>query len=253
MYFFYSIIQNTDTMPEATEMQTMEMDMIQGMYDTYELISSDPPSYSILLTANNEDTADLRVTICYPTEDYPESAPCEVTVENISRKRRIPLAELTTEVNELCLEHVGMHSVVVVLQHIQDFISRFVADEERLTLQRRGEAAEAAAAAYNYPTAPDPTITVGSAMTRELFEEWSRKHRLEVTQTRLERNKREARATASRLTGRQLWDSTLKTADWELFAADGEEGGVEDVDFGAMNSLDEANYDLDECEGYDLS
>lgn len=68
-------------------------------------------------------------------------------------------------------------------------------------------------------------------------------------------SRKDNKTTASKLTGRQLWDSTLRQADWELFEAqamaDGEDvngnnaHGV-DVDFDLMAELGEDDYDLDD-------
>lgn len=74
--------------------------------------------------------------------------------------------------------------------------------------------------------------------------------------------RKDNKITASKLTGRQLWDSTLRQADWELFEAqamaDGEDFNGDnshdvDVDFDMMAELDEGNYDLDDDDDDDTN
>lgn len=231
-------------MPAATEMQQMEMDMVQGMYDSYKLLSEDPPQYSVDLAASMEDPPELRVTITYSTEDYPESAPCAVAVENVSKKRRIPTGNLTKELTAACENNVGAHSVILLLQQAQEYLSNFAEEEEKADLVRRGEALNAAASTN---LIEDPTIRIGTAVTKDLFAEWSRKRLLEKSRARADRERQEKKDVGSKLTGRQLWDSTLKTADWELFGGDGGvEEDAEDVDFDALRELDEGEYDLED-------
>ncbi|KAG5480367.1 hypothetical protein LSCM4_06133 [Leishmania orientalis] len=232
-------------MPLATEMQEMEMEMVQGMYDTYEHLSDDPPSYCVSLAATEEEPPQLKVIITYPTEDYPESAPCVVTVECIAKARRIQVGAITKQIATTCEENIGMHSAVLVLQQVQEFLSRAFEEEEKADLLRRGEAIAAEAAKRTGAVEVDPTIRLGTAVTRELFEEWSRKHHAEKAKARAEREKKDVKVSASKLSGRQLWDNSLKTADWALFGGEAEEDGGEDVDFGSIKDLDEDEFDLE--------
>ncbi|KAG5506754.1 hypothetical protein GH5_05968 [Leishmania sp. Ghana 2012 LV757] len=232
-------------MPPATEMQEMEMEMVQGMYDTYEHLSDDPPSYCVSLAATEEEPPQLKVIITYPTEEYPESAPCVVTVECIAKARRIQVGAITKQIATICEENIGMHSAVLVLQQVQEFLSRAFEEEEKADLLRRGEAIAAEAAKRTGAVEVDPTIRLGTAVTRELFEEWSRKHHAEKAKARAEREKKDVKVSASKLSGRQLWDNSLKTADWALFGGEAEEDGGEDVDFGSIKDLDEDEFDLE--------
>lgn len=221
------------------------MEMVQGMYDTYTLLSSDPPSYCVSLAATEDEPPQLRVTITYPTEDYPESAPCVVNIECIAKARRIQVGTIMKQVAATCNENVGMHSVILVLQQIQEFVAHAVEEEEKADLIRRGEVMTAEAVKRSGPVDDDPTIRLGTAVTKELFEEWSKKHNAEKAKVRAEREKREARVSASKLTGRQLWDNSLKSADWALFGGENEEEDAEDVDFDALEELDEDEFDLE--------
>ncbi|CCW59826.1 unnamed protein product [Phytomonas sp. EM1] len=244
-------------MPEATDMQLMEMDMVQGMYDTYELLSTDPPSYSILLAASADDPPELKVTVIYPSEEYPESSPCSITVESISKKRRIQTANLVKEIEATCSENIGVHVVALVLQEIQSFLTNNAQEAEKAELIRRGETLNRIATQSN-PVKHDPTITVGTAVTKELFEEWSRKHRAEKEMLCSSKAKGEhtnsggpkgvaSGGASAKLTGRQMWDSTLRNTDWQLFG-DAEDGD-EDVDFEVFDNLNEDDFDFDEDEG----
>lgn len=221
------------------------MEMVQGMYDTYERLSDDPPSYCVSLAATQDEPPQLKVIITYPTEEYPESAPCVVTVECISKARRIQVGAITKQIACTCEENIGMHSVVLVLQQVQEFLSRAVEEEEKADLLRRGEVMAAEAAKRTGAAEEDPTIRVGTAVTRELFEEWSRKHNAEKAKEGAEREKKEVKVSPSKLSGRQLWDNSLKSADWALFGGEAEEDGVENVDFGSMKDLDEDEFDLE--------
>ncbi|CCW67201.1 unnamed protein product [Phytomonas sp. Hart1] len=243
-------------MPEATVMQLMEMDMVQGMYDTYVSISTDPPGYSILLAPTADDPPELKVTVTYPTEEYPESAPCNIVVENISKKRRIQTANLTKEIEATCIENIGVHVVVLVLQQIQSFLTTDAQEAEKAELIRRGETMNKIAT-QNNSVKHDPTITVGTAVTKELFEEWSCKHHAEKEMLYAERSKGEqnnssnnkgvgAGGASAKLTGRQMWDSTLRNTDWQLFG-DAEDGD-EDVDFEIFDSINEDDFAFDEDE-----
>ena len=231
-------------MPAATESQEMEMEMVQGMYDTYTLLSDDPPSYCVSLAATEDEPPQLRVTITYPSENYPETAPCVVKIECIAKARRIQVGNITQEVAAICEDNVGVHSVILVLQHVQEFVSQAVEEETKADLVRRGEVMAAEAMRQTGPVKEDPTIRLGTAVTKELFEEWSRKHNSEKAKLRAEREKSDAKTSASKLTGRQLWDNSLKSADWTLFGGDNEEDGGEDVDFDAMSGMDEDEFDL---------
>ncbi|AIN97971.1 hypothetical protein LPMP_204780 [Leishmania panamensis] len=231
-------------MPPATEAQEMEMEMVQGMYDTYELLSNDPPSYCVSLAATEDEPPQLKVIITYPTEDYPESAPCAVTLECIAKTCRIQVGTITKQVATTCEENIGLHSAVLVLQQVQEFLSRAIEEEERADLLRRGEVIATEAAKRAGAVEEDPTIRLGTAATRELFEEWILKHNAEKAKARAEREKKEVKVSASKLSGRQLWDNSLKSADWALFGGEVEEDGGGDVDFDSMKDLNEDEFDL---------
>ncbi|RNF23183.1 RWD domain containing 1 [Trypanosoma conorhini] len=226
----------------ATEMQSMEMDMVQGMYDTYELGGLDPPTYSVLLAPTADDPPELRVTIVYESEGYPETAAPTVRLEHHAKHRRMQTTTLAKEIEELCAEQVGMHSVISVLQRAQEYLTEYAAMEEKAELQRRGDAL-AKAVAVASTAASDPTVRIGTAVTRELFAEWSEKHVAEKQRMRAVGEKK-----GTKLTGRQLWDGTLKNADWDLFASDDDDDDGQDVEFYALAQAEgeEMEFDLDD-------
>lgn len=231
-------------MPAATDMQQMEMDMVEGMYENYELLCDDPPTYAVSLAASADDPPELKVTVCYQTDEYPEEGACTVSIDNISKHRRIQTAHITKVVTATCDDNIGTHVVILALQQIQAFLSDFAEEAERAELVRRGAAQEAAADKAHGVTI-DPTVKVGTAVTKELFAEWSRRRLGEKAKLRTEKEKALQRQLASKLTGRQLWDSTLRSADWELFGGGGggdDEG--EDVDFDGIAELDSDDFDL---------
>ncbi|ESL09460.1 hypothetical protein TRSC58_02817 [Trypanosoma rangeli SC58] len=225
----------------ATEMQSMEMDMVQGMYDTYELHSLDPPTYSVLLAPTADDPPELRVTIVYDCEGYPETAAPTVRLEHHAKRRRMQIAALAKEIEDLCAEQIGMHSVISVLQRAQEYLTEYAVMEENAELQRRGDMLAKAAASASTAT-PDPTLRIGTAVTRELFAEWNEKHMAEKQRARSVSEKKN-----TKLTGRQLWSGTLKNADWDLFEVDDDDG--QNVDFYALADVeeDEMDFGLDDA------
>ncbi|CUG67508.1 Hypothetical protein, putative [Bodo saltans] len=219
-------------MPVATEMQQMEVDMIEGMYpDHYTFVSADPPSFAVTFSATPEDPQELRTIITYSDKSYPEEGCPTLTVENISKDRRFPVHQLKEELDSMAQQNMGMHVAALMLQRSQEWLTSVVEEHDKLQLNKRGEAISAAANAGSAPVI-DPTIRMGNAITRDLFEEWRIKHMDEKHARRAEEAKRTYKDTVSKLTGRQLWDSTIRNADWELFGG-AAEGDEEVVDFDA--------------------
>jgi hypothetical protein len=221
-------------MPIATEMQQMEVDMIEGMYpDHYTALSADPPSFAVTFSATPEDPQELRTIITYPDESYPEAGCPVLIIENISKDRRFPVHILKEELDAMAQENMGMHVVALMLQRSQEWLTAVVEEHDKVQLTKRGDAINAAASAGSAPVV-DPTIRMGNAITRDLFEAWRAKHMDEKHARRAEEAKRTYKESVSKLTGRQLWDSTIRNADWELFGGV-VEGDAEDVDFDAAD------------------
>lgn len=229
------------------EMQQLELDMIEGMYETYKLISEDTPvQFIVLLSASPEDPPELQVSVTFP-EEYPECAPCVITSESISKRRRVQVSTINAEVSQMVEENLGVHTVVMALQHLQDYLLRSAEEEEKVELVRRGEAQEAAAIAQKGPIQADPSIRFGIAVTRELFAEWSHKRAMQRLKDAQELAKKEGKsAAASKLSGRQLWDNTVASADWELFGEEDEGDGGEGLDFDTFGDGEE-EYDLEDA------
>lgn len=231
----------------ATELQQMEMDMVESMYDTFALVTADPtPEYTVLLAASENDPHELLITVKYPSEDYPETAPCEAVAESISKSRRVQTSNMNREVAAMLEENCGMHTVVMALQQFQEFLTSFAEEEEKADLIRRGEVLDAAAAAKRNPVAADPTIRLGMAVTKELFEEWSAKRKAERLKKLLAENNKKDKLVGSKLSGRQLWDNTVASAEWELFGEEGDGGDGEVLDFDTFDRSDSAQYDLED-------
>lgn len=215
----------------ATEMQQLEIEMVQGMYpENYIHVSDEPPTYAIGFCATADDPIELKLTISYPDATYPEEGGLpSLVVENVSKDRRLPVERIRSELQAIAEEHAGMHCAVVLLQHCQDFLTTFVQEEEKVLLQKRGDAINAASTTV---VAVDNTIRVGNAVTKENFLEWQKKHLGEKAAIKAEWMKKNFKESASKLSGRQLWDSTIRNADWELFdSGDGDAVDLDDAGF----------------------
>lgn len=222
-----------------TDEQQMEIDMISAMYgDTFEMLGDEPPSYKVLIATSPEEAPELGVTVTYPV-DYPESSGPAVLVENVGTRRRILTDKLSAELNRIAAENAGTLCATILVQRCQEFLVEL-------------DSAEAAASADKKEELVDPSIRMGTSVSREVFEEWAAKHREKKAIRRAaEAKAEEARhKTASKLTGRQLWDSTIKNADWALFGE--EEGDVVDLDAAGYEfeahddeAVDEAQYEFE--------
>mmetsp|Transcript_73608 Transcript_73608/g.85509 ORF Transcript_73608/g.85509 Transcript_73608/m.85509 type:complete len:240 (+) Transcript_73608:57-776(+) len=228
----------------ATEMQQLEIEMVQGMYpDTFIHVSDEPPAYAIGFSASVDDPIELKLTITYSDPNYPEEGGLPaLVVENMSKERRLPVEKIRSELQAIAEEHAGMHCAVVLLQHCQDFLTTFVQEEEKVLLQKRGDALSAASTTA---VVVDNTIRVGNAVTKENFLEWQKKHLTEKAAVRAELLKKNFKESASKLSGRQLWDSTIRNADWELFdSGDGDAVDLDDAGFEyALEEEEEENFD----------
>lgn len=233
----------------ATEMQEIEMEMVHSMYeDGYEVHTLEPfPIYSVLLAVNSSDPPELRVTVSYPSEDYPGSAPCTAVAESVSKHRRVQVSAINSIVAGILEENIGMHTVVMALQQFQEFLMNFAEEEDKADLVRRGEQMEAAAGKHRDAAPADPTIRLGTAVTKELFAKWSADRAAERHRVMAEDKTIKATATGARLSGRQLWDNSVASAAWELFS---ENDGAEAVDF---DTYDIHVADEQEEEEFDLS
>lgn len=225
--------------------------MVEIMYeDMYEVITLDPfPVYTVSLTANSSDPPELRVTVTYPSEDYPLTAPCTAVAESISKNRRIQVSAINHTVAGILEENLGMHTVVMALQQFQEFLLNVTEEEDKADLIRRGEQLEAAATKHHDGAGPDPTIRLGTAVTKELFGKWSADRaaaRLKAAAAE-EKGVKVITSGAVKLTGRQLWDNSVASAAWELFTDNNDDAEAVDFDM----------YDVNEQEGeeeeYDLS
>jgi hypothetical protein len=241
-------------MPAATEMQQMELEMVSGLYaDTFAMVSEDPPSYTVTLSATPDDPQELLVKVTYVSEAYPEEGPPPLfDMECISATRRFAVVQLAKDVAEAAAELSGVHCVLALLQRCQEFLTTSKEELDRAQLQKRGDAMTAASTI----TAVDPTVRMGNIVTRDLFEEWQTRHLAAKAILRAEQNKAR-KETASKLSGRQLWDTSLRQADWELFGEGGDAVNIDDAGFdfeladdddAATGAAGEKNYTFDEAD-----
>lgn len=207
-------------MPPPTDEQQMEIDLVVAMFgDTFVRLGDDPlPSYSVDVGLSPDEPVELRVVITYPL-GYPTEEPAGVTVESISTKRRVQVERLRADLNELVASQIGMHTVVSVLQRTQDYLS----EQETKTVEVAKSTVDV-----------DPTIRMGEGVTVERFLVWKAKHMQEKAAKKKAAPK-EAKELTGRMTGKQLWDTSIKNADWDLFAG-GDDGAVDPAELG---------YDLD--------
>lgn len=231
---------DTPTDTRMTEMQVMEMEMVEGMYsEHFERLGDDPLTYSVAFSASPDAPIELKLTVSYTDPAYPEEGGVPaLVVDNVSKERRIQTDKLAAELQAMAVEHSGMHCVVVMLQRCQEFLTTLAEEEDRAALQKRGDAMSAAS---TEKVVIDPTIRMGNAISRELFLAWQTKHLADKKAAKMELMKKFARESASKLTGRQLWDSTLRNADWELFGAEGDGEAVDLDDAGFEYEFDEEN------------
>lgn len=223
-------------MPIATDDQQMELDMIQAMFDTaFTQISEDPPRFTVSISNTPDDPPEFLVRVEYPV-GYPDEVPPIISIESVAVSRRINVNKVTTEVRTIAEENVGMHSITGVLQHVQAFLCQYLDDEEKALLVKKGKDLEEK---HKSTVKMDPTIRMGNSVTPELFMEWQKKHLAEKAARKAAELKKQAKAaTASKLSGRQLWDRSINEADWDLFAAGSDDGD----DYDGMD-LDDAGYE----------
>lgn len=226
--------------------------MIQAMFDTaFMLKSEDPPRFAVSISNTPDDPPELVVHVEYPV-GYPDEVPPILSIECIAVSRRININKVTEEIRGIAEENVGMHSVTGVLQHVQSFLMQYIEDEEKAHLVKQGKELEDR---HKSTVKIDPTIRMGNSVTPELFMEWQKKHLSAKAAMKAAEAKKNAKTTASKLTGRQLWDRSLNEADWDLFSGQDEDGlDLEAAGFefvmksDSENEGDEEEFDLEDYE-----
>lgn len=239
--------------------------MVESMYENFfsmgieagngeEAPPCEGPCYTVRLAASSDDPTELAVHVIYPSPDYPEEAPCVIYATSISNKRRIQVGAINKEIASMVEENVGTHTVIMVLQHVQEFLVSYVEAEEKADAVRRGEealqsATEAAGKVGGNRKGErvvlhdDPTIRFGSVLTKELFLEWVAQRE----EARKKKNflQKKDDPLADKLTGRELWEQTKVSAEeWDLFSGEkGEDGDEMDLDW---EMVDEAALELDD-------
>lgn len=176
---------------------------------------------------------DLILWMGFPSASYPGADASCVPLIKIELDPSAPIRhrpeEFEKEAKATALAEAGQMCINQVYQRCVDLLAEFE--------QQRDKAAHSAAAAAAESSAvKDPTIRVGTQLTVESFKAW----KVEFEADRAKKAAKEAAlraresANKSRLTGKQMWDTTLKSADWKLFekAADGTgDAGADDDDY----------------------
>eukprot|EP00672_Neobodo_designis_P009362 CAMPEP_0174855218 /NCGR_PEP_ID=MMETSP1114-20130205/32727_1 /TAXON_ID=312471 /ORGANISM="Neobodo designis, Strain CCAP 1951/1" /LENGTH=228 /DNA_ID=CAMNT_0016089953 /DNA_START=82 /DNA_END=768 /DNA_ORIENTATION=+ len=207
-------------MAELNDEQQMEYDMLQAMYpehlsDVSENAAVGLPCYSLEVTNDHDEPAEIRLIVTLPPE-YPSEGAPRIAVESISTTRRVQTEALLTQLKAAAEENAGMHCVAVLLQTAQQYMQDLDSHANRKEEET---------------TDLDPTIRLGRAVTAELFAEWRAAHRAEKDEKIAKANAKHLKALAGKLTGRQLWDKTIKDADWQLFAGDAEADDGDDIEY----------------------
>lgn len=207
--------------------QLMELDLIRAMFpdgavsEVHACTKHDNlPAFTVQIARENDAPNEIALTVAYPP-GYPEEQTPFFILECVSSTRRIPLDALLQDLQTIAAENSGTHCVSPAVQKCQEFLFDFDA------------AADKAKKSDDKKVDIDPTIRLGTPLTAELFNEWKERRAMMrgggaaaiATATAA------AAAKSQRLTGRQMWDATLKNADWALFK-DGEGGATADDDDG---------------------
>ena len=219
----------------------MEIEMISAMFGDHVNVleggEGGMPAFTVDIAPDPDAKAELRILVQYPP-GYPEEEPCLATAESISSNRRIQIEPLNAAMKEIATDAVGSHSATLILQRAQEFL--FEVDKPKEAKPKEEEV-------------KDPTIRMGNAVTPEIFAAWRAKFDAEKLAKITKQQKAEAAAKASKLTGRQLWDSSLKQADWELFTGGDDDGDDEDIDYDNRSGSDSGSQEQqDDEEYYDL-
>mgnify|MGYP001579009892 CR=1 FL=1 len=200
--------------------QQLEYELLQGVFnegvgDIDRDRKTGFPSFPVRLGKEAEAEHEICITVTLPV-GYPEAAPPMFEFECLSVSRRIQPDRFLTEANAMVAENSGMPIIMMVLQRMQDLLLEMDADKQKKL--------EDAAASDTR----DPTVRLGQPLTIDMFKRWQVEH------TNAKAAKQAATGggdiagssaaaagssgAAVRLTGRQLWDTTLRNADWQLFS-----------------------------------
>lgn len=188
------------------------------------------PGYTLEVTNHPDEPAEIRFTVLM-TPEYPSEGPPKLTIESISTTRRVQTEALLTQMREAAEENTGMHCVSVLLQTAQQFMT----DLDSQANKKDEEQSEI-----------DPTIRLGRAVTADLFAEWRAAHRAAKDEKIAKENAKHLKALAGKLTGKQLWDKTIKDADWQLFAAEADAVEGDDIEYDFDEDAEDEEYDLSE-------
>eukprot|EP00759_Apiculatamorpha_spiralis_P038507 PhF_6_TR37663/c0_g1_i2/m.56047 len=154
---------------------------------------------------------------------YPDTEPLDISVSLLKRTKNLQqgIKALEADLAELSQQLIGSPSALMLLSRCQTFT------------EDGGEKAAGATQVQDDGDDVDPTIRVGTTCTMEVFQAWKEKFDAEMaaraaaTPTTAPSSTAGAvGATGKRPTGKQMFESSLKNADWSLF--DGEDLPPED-------------------------
>ena len=266
--------ETVDLLPEGGD-QRMEYEMLSCMYP--ELVgpvevttgtdwgTHGPFMYRIQIPNESEindstgaphNEIDMRLIL---PEGYPDEGKMPVILlESISTVRRVQCEPLRKELVTVAEENAGMASITNLFEHAKEWLSSLKSREEQAKSQATEKSWEAEKAKGPGVVA-DPTIRMGRMVTSELFYEWLEEFKAEKAALReKELKKLKKHKEESKLTGKQMWDQSIKQTDWSLFKGDKDtdkEGGAA-VEDDEEEDIDFDMYDVDEEEeeehGYDV-
>jgi hypothetical protein len=199
--------------------QQMEYDMLQAMYPEHlSEVTTSPdglPAFYLDVSVDVDAPVELRLNVVLPPA-YPSEAAPKVAVESISTSRRVQTEALLKQLRASADENIGTHCIAILLQTAQEYMRDIDSGNSRKE---------------ETSTDVDPTIRLGRSVTRDLFDDWRLVHRAaKAARIAIETAKMNA-AIKGKLTGRQLWDKTIKEADWTLFAAEADAVDGDDIEY----------------------
>jgi hypothetical protein len=198
------------------------------------------PCLRVLVARETGVPPELVLWFGFHDASYPGGGEASIPHIKVELEPNAPInhrpEEFETRAKEVALAEGGQ---MCLNQVYQSCVDGLVAAEEAKERAASGAAAAAADAVAAAGAAADPTIRIGNMMTSEVFVAW----KTEFDAERARRAAKESAAAAKRadspnkvrLTGKQMWDQTLKSADWKLFerveGQDGDDDDAEDIDF----------------------
>lgn len=201
------------------------------------------PSVRILVTRSVEVEPELVLWFGFHDANYPGNGGDEcIPLIEVQLEENAPIKYrpefFTNMAREAAKAEAGQMCINQVYQRVVDGMVE--ADELEAKKAARGAGGDEEGS----KSVVDPTIRLGTQLSLEVFHEWKAKFDAEkLARKAKEAGKKGTTTTAAaaaaassdkvRLTGRQMWDQSIKNADWKLFEkeAGGDDDDGEDIDF----------------------